>query len=101
MQVRVTAGRGQLDGDGPTRFVPDGAYRIAVHYYADNEEISQWPTSTSNATIRVFVFGLLRAEFNHPLSTEGDVWVVGDVVFPGPTVEPNGTVLPSQMCGVF
>ena len=90
-----------IDGEGASRFIPDGRYRIAVHYYASNAEVSSWPTEVSNATLRVFVFGLPVAEFNHQLAVDGDLWVVGDLAWPEGTVVPNGTVLPGQTCSVF
>ena len=90
-----------IDGEGAERYIPDGRYQIAVHYYASNEGISSWPTARSIATLRVFIYGLLAAEFTQPLDNDGDVWVVGDLVWPDRVVEPNGAVIPGQMCGAF
>jgi len=90
-----------IDGEGADRFIPEGRYQIAVHYYASNEGISNWPTSRSMATLRVFIYGLLAAEFTHPLDNDGDVWLVGDLLWPSRTVEATGGIIPNQMCGAF
>lgn len=90
-----------IDGEGVTRFIPDGRYRILVHYFSSNEGISSWPTRVSNATVRVFVFGLLKAELTQPLMRDGDVWVAGELRLPQQDVVPDGTVLSGLECGVF
>jgi len=90
-----------IDGEGVDRFIQDGSYQIAVHYYASNEGISSWPTNRSVATVRVFIFGLLAAEFTHPLDNDGDVWLVGSLTWPDRIVIPDGGVIPRQMCGAF
>ncbi|MEQ9500119.1 MAG: choice-of-anchor D domain-containing protein [Deltaproteobacteria bacterium] len=79
-----------LDGDGTDRYIPDGEYRIAVHYYASNEAVSSWPTNESNATVRVFVYGLLAAEVSRKLEQDNDLWEVGTLSW------PSGTLTPSQ-----
>jgi hypothetical protein len=90
-----------IDGDGPDRFIPDGRYQIAVHYYASNAEVSTWPTSVSNATVRVYIFGLLAGELTHPLMTDNDLWYAGQIEWPGGIIHPSETVISGQICGVF
>lgn len=90
-----------IDGEGTNRFIPEGTYSIYVHYFATNEEVSSWPTSASNATIRVFIFGLLAAEIQHRLDTTGDLWLAGQLRWPQMDVVPDGTVFVGTECGVF
>ncbi|MEM7674925.1 MAG: choice-of-anchor D domain-containing protein [Myxococcota bacterium] len=90
-----------IDGDGPDRFVPDGAYEIAVHYFASNADVSTWPTRVSTATVRVFIFGLLAAEFTRALEADGDLWRVAEVRWPEQTVTALTGFQTGAMCGLF
>ena len=90
-----------VDGEGATRFIPDGRYRIAVHYYSSNGQISPWPTTTSNATVRVHIFGLLAAELTNPMINDGELWTAGYIRWPQREVVPATDVVPGQECGVF
>jgi hypothetical protein len=90
-----------IDGDGPMHTVVDGTYIIAVHYYTSNSQISTWPTKVSNATVRVFIFGLLAAELTHAMQTDGDLWFAGTINWPAMTVTPDGTVKTGQHCGAI
>lgn len=90
-----------LDGDGPNRFIPSGRYTIGVHYYSSNSGISTWPTTTSNATVRVYVFGLLAAELTHPMTTDGELWLAGELVWPEQRVDADGAVSTPPACGAF
>ena len=90
-----------LDGDGPDRFIPGGVYTIAVHYFASNADVSDWPTSVSNATVRVFVFGLLAAEFSRALEADGDLWTVGELRWPDQEVARLDGLAQQAICGVF
>lgn len=90
-----------IDGNGPTRVVEPGVYTVAVHYYSSNSGISSWPTSVSNATVRIYVFGLLAAELSREMMVDGEVWFAGDIRWPEQTVVENGTVQVNQICGVF
>lgn len=87
-----------IDGDGAARFIPAGEYQIAVHYYASNSEISSWPTSESNATVRVFVFGLLAAELSRTMMMDNDLWHVGRLNWPNGTVTPTDAYLQGVLC---
>lgn len=90
-----------LDGDGDSRYVPPSRFTIAVHLYdpADHGD-SPWPTTVSNATVRVFIFGLLAAEYTRALENRDDVWTVTTLDWPNQTFEEVGT-LHSQRCAAF
>lgn len=90
-----------IDGDGPMKLVQDGEYLITVHYYASNSATDPWPTEVSNATIRVFFFGLLAAELRRPLTNPGDLWYAGRIEWPQRQVAPDGRYLSGQMCGAL
>jgi hypothetical protein len=90
-----------IDGDGPDRFIPDGRYLIRVHYFASNKEVSTWPTSTSNATVRVYVYGLLAGELTSPLINDNDLWLAGAIEWPSGNIVPEGTIIGGAICGVF
>lgn len=90
-----------FDGDGPERFVPDGNYRIAVHYFSSNAGVSSWPTTTTRATVRLYVYGLLAAEASQSLTADGELWVAGALAWPEGTFTPDTDVLPLQRCASF
>lgn len=90
-----------IDGDGPTRYIPPGAYTIAAHYYSSNSGVSTWPTTTANATIRVYVYGLLAAQLSQALQTDGDLWMAGTLHWPEHRVDANGQLLGGQTCAAF
>lgn len=82
--------RDALTGYGPEVFgyvnPVDGTYRVAVKY--ENELLSPMPSS--RVTVRVYLFGVLKAESTKTLQQRGDIWEVLDVTWPGGDV----TVLP-------
>lgn len=82
--------RDALTGYGPEVFgyvnPVDGTYRIAVMY--ENELLSPMPAS--RVTVRVYLFGILKAEASKVLERRGNVWEVVDVTWPSGDV----TVLP-------
>lgn len=90
-----------VDGHGPSRFIPDGRYTIAAHYFASNSEVSTWPTSVSVVTIRVYVFGLLAGELSHELVSAGDLWIAGQIEWPSGQIIPDGSVVGGAICGAF
>ncbi len=90
-----------IDGHGTARFIPDGSYSIAVHYYSTNGQTSSWPTESTVATVRVFVFGLLPAELTQELTATGDLWVAGSLRWPDQVVAPDGSFINGAVCGVF
>lgn len=90
-----------LDGDGPNRFIPPGNYQIVVHYYSSNDDISTWPTTVSNAIVRVYIYGLLAAELSKPLERDGDLWTAGILTWPSGQVSGGGQVTGGQICAIF
>ena len=105
LDVDDTSGFGpeniNIDGHGSSRFIPDGAYSVAVHYYATNQQTSSWPTQVSTATVRIYIFGLLAAEFTRPMQDAGELWVAGSLRWPEQNVVADGAVIPGALCGVF
>ena len=90
-----------IDGEGPERFIPDGRYAILVHYYSANAGVSTWPTKTAEATVRVYLYGLLAAELKQPLALDGDLWTAGTLNWPERTITPSQSVLGAQTCAMF
>ncbi len=90
-----------VDGHGVSRFIPEGTYSVAVHYFASNAEISSWPTASSNATVRVFVYGLLAAEFTREMTMDNELWVAGRIEWPSGQIVPDDTVVLDAVCGIF
>jgi hypothetical protein len=90
-----------IDGHGAERFIPDGRYQIGVHYYSTNAEFSTWPTTVSNATVRVYIFGLLAAELTHTLMADDELWYAGQIDWPSGTVTGSDVVVGGAMCGAF
>jgi hypothetical protein len=86
-----------IDGDGPTRMIPPGRYAIGVHYFSSNGNISNWPTDVSNATVRVYLFGLLAGEFTQALN-EHDYWTAATLNWPEQTLTPAVSLLTEQFC---
>lgn len=79
--------RDALTGYGPEVFgyvnPVDATYR--VHVVFANALLSPMPTST--ATVRVYLFGVLKAEVQHPLLKANDVWDALDVTWPSGDVK--------------
>lgn len=74
--------RDALVGYGPERFgyvnPVEGTYRVAVLFA--NELVAPSPTST--ATLRVSIFGVLKAELTHRFEHQGEVWDAADIAWP-------------------
>jgi len=90
-----------LPGDGDDDFIPADSFEIQVHYFNDRAQISSFPTSTSNATVRVFLFGQLAAEFDQALVQTGDLWRVATIEWPSGAVEGIGEVAGGVEGGFF
>lgn len=88
--------RDDTDGAGPETISidspEDGAtYRIGVHYYNDHRY------GTSYASVRVYVFGILQAEYlDQELPATDYWWEVATVSWPSGAVTPIGNVFPSE-----
>lgn len=74
--------RDALTGYGPEVFgyvnPVDSTYRVVVVFA--NELLS--PTPASTATVRVYLYGVLKAEVQHTLQHAGESWAVADVTWP-------------------
>ena len=73
--------RDDVDGNGPENVnldVPeDGAtYHVGVNYWDDHG------FGTSFATVRVYVYAMLVAEWNNVTLVDHDLWWVGDIAWP-------------------
>jgi hypothetical protein len=82
--------RDALTGYGPEVFgyvnPIDTTYRVAAKF--ENELLSPMPAS--RVTVRVYLFGILKAEASRVLERRGQIWEVVDVTWPSGDV----TVLP-------
>ncbi|MEM6367228.1 MAG: choice-of-anchor D domain-containing protein [Myxococcota bacterium] len=90
-----------LPGEGEEDFIPADSFEIQVHYFNDRAAVSSFPTSTSNATVRIFLFGQLAAEFDQALDQTGDLWRVGRIAWPSGAVEAIGELAGGAQCGFF
>lgn len=76
--------RDALTGYGPEVFgwvnPIDGTYRIAVAFEQDYGLGSM--ARASRATLRVYHFGILKAEISRTLADRNEVWLAADVVWP-------------------
>lgn len=74
--------RDALTGYGPEVFgyvnPVSSTYRVTVAY--ENELLSTTPAS--KATVRVYLYGVLKAEVSRTLNQKGDIWEVFDVEWP-------------------
>lgn len=74
--------RDALVGYGPELFgyvnPIDTTYRLVVQF--SNDHFAANPATT--ATVRVYVYGVVKAEFQKRMPTRGDQWVIGDVEWP-------------------
>jgi len=76
--------RDALTGYGPEVFgwvnPIDGTYRIAVAFEQDYGLGAM--ARASRATVRVYQFGILKAELSRTMTDRNEVWLVADVVWP-------------------
>jgi hypothetical protein len=76
--------RDALTGYGPEVFgwvnPVDGTYRIAVAFEQDYGLGSM--ARASRATVRVYQYGILKAELVRTMAERNEVWLVADVVWP-------------------
>lgn len=84
--------RDDTDGLGPENINIDdprpGTYRIYAQYYPGFTSEDDTPT---RLTVRVWLNGIQRAEYKRTLLARGQVWAVGDIVWPQsgePSVQP-------------
>lgn len=90
-----------LDGHGAERFIPNGRFQIAAHYYSSNAGVSSWPTTVSNATVRVYFYGLLAGQFTRALNQDEDLWFAAEIQWPERRVIPLDSYSAGVACGAF
>lgn len=83
-----------VDGWGPENInlnnpEPDTRYAVGVHYFSDHGY------SMSFATIRIFIGGVMRAEYRRQRLVDQEFWYVADIDWPSATISPNGQVFDS------
>jgi hypothetical protein len=82
--------RDALTGYGPEEFgwvnPIDGTYRIAVAFEQDYGLGTM--ARASRATVRVYQFGILKAELTRTMTDRNEVWLAADVVWPSGEVTP-------------
>jgi hypothetical protein len=80
--------RDALTGFGPEVFgyvnPIDSTFRVFVVF--QNDLLS--PTPASRATVRVYVYGVLKAELSRTLPARDTIWEVADVTWPSGEVRP-------------
>lgn len=80
-----------VDGWGPENInldnpEPNTTYKVGVHYFSDHGY------SVSYATVRVFLGGVLRAEYRRQRLLDQEFWYVADVAWPSGTITARGQV---------
>lgn len=90
-----------IEGDGTAKFVPPESFTLAVHYFSNASQVSSWPTTSSNATVRIFIYGLLAAEATRTMINEREVWIVGTLDWPSQDFRLDGTVVENAVCGAL
>ncbi len=88
----ATCSDDHLTGPGP-EWAEDanpaaGTYTIAVVYYSSHGVANP----TTNVTVRVYEFGIVKAQLTQQLTTEKQVWEVATIDWPAGTVTPLGVV---------
>lgn len=81
-----------VDGWGPENINLNNprtnwTYAIGVHYFSDHSY------GASFATVRVYVGGILEAEYRRQRLLHDEFWYVADIDWPSATLSPRGEVL--------
>ncbi|MFO0745821.1 MAG: choice-of-anchor D domain-containing protein [Myxococcota bacterium] len=81
--------RDDTDGAGPENFnlaFPEfnHTYTVGVHYWDD------WGYGTAYSTVRVYIYGQLRFNWNDVLLVNHDMWNVCEIAWPSGDVTPIG-----------
>jgi len=90
-----------MEGEGDEKFIPADRFRIEVHYFNDKDEISDFPTTVSNATVRVFLSGRKVAEYDRALAETGVRWVVAEIDWPSAELTEIDQAFDGFGCGIF
>lgn len=90
-----------LEGEGDEKLIPPDRFRIEVHYFNDKDEVSSFPTTVANATVRVFLSGRKVAEYDRALETTGVRWVVSEIDWPSGRLTEIDQAFDGFGCGIF
>jgi len=91
-----------IDGYGPeTATIPepgDGVYNVQVHYYGENgNAFCVGPCATTTATARIYLGGVLAAEFSQVFTEQGQVWDAATIEWPSAAItEIGGTYMTNK-----
>ena len=83
-----------VDGWGPENInlnnpELDTDYEVGIHYFSDHGY------SVSFATVRIFIGGVLRAEYRRQRLMDQEFWHVAQIAWPTGAILPRGQVYPS------
>lgn len=90
-----------LEGEGDEKIIPPDRFRIEVHYFNDKAQVSSFPTSVSNATVRVFLSGKKVAEYDRALQSTGVRWIVAEIDWPSGELTEIDRAFDGFGCGIF
>ncbi|NJK89972.1 MAG: choice-of-anchor D domain-containing protein [Myxococcales bacterium] len=90
-----------LEGEGDDKVIPADRFRIEVHYFNDKDAISSFPTTVSNATVRVFLSGRKVAEYDRALERRGVRWIVAELEWPSAQFTEIDRAFDGFGCGIF
>lgn len=90
-----------LEGEGDEKLIPDDRFRIEVHYFNDKSQTSSFPTTVSNATVRVFLSGRKVAEYDRALQATGVRWIVAEIDWPSGALTEIDQAFDGFGCGIF
>ncbi len=68
---------------------PNRIYKVGVHYFSDHGY------SVSFATVRIFIGGVMRAEYRRQRLIDQEFWHVADIAWPSGSITPKGQIYPS------
>ncbi|MBT3223940.1 MAG: hypothetical protein HN348_33145, partial [Proteobacteria bacterium] len=94
------------DGFGPETITIDsassGTYSIRVHYFGE------WGAANcaskcllSEATVKIYMGGILAATYSRILTDQGEVWKVADIEYPSGTITPVDKVGSTVKVGCY
>lgn len=83
-----------VDGWGPENINLNNpevnkTYQVGVHYFSDHQY------SVSFATVRIFIGGVMRAEYRRQRLVDQEFWHVADIAWPSGSITPKGQVYPT------
>lgn len=83
-----------VDGWGPENInlnnpENNSRYAVGIHYFSDHSY------GVSYATTRIYVGGILRAEYRRQRLLHNEFWYVADIDWPSAAISANGQVFPT------